>query len=130
MPLISLLLRGMFGTVQKCQCKETGELYAVKIVRKTTKAKEEVIREVQMMNQLHHQRLAQIHDALETSRQMFIVMELINGKELFEKVVQDENSLTETQCVHYLKQILNGVEHMHKKSIVHLDLKVRFGNGS
>lgn len=99
-------------------------MFAVKIVRKTTKAKEEVIREVNMMNQLHHNRLAQIHDAFETTRQMFIVMELINGKELFEKVVQDDNLLTETQCVHYLRQILNGVEHMHKKNIVHLDLKV------
>ena len=28
----------------------------------------------------------------------------------------------------YMKQILQGVEHMHKKRIVHLDLKVRDGS--
>ena len=112
----------MFGTVKKCQYNETGEMYAAKIVRKTTKSKAE---EVTTMNQLQqHKSIAQIHDAYETSRQMIIVMELIRGKELFEKVVQDENLLTEKQCVYYLRQILAGVEFMHKKKIVHLDLKV------
>lgn len=115
----------MFGTVKKCECNTTGEMYAAKVVRKTTKSKEEVVREIATMNSLQqHKSIAQIHDAFETSRQMIIVMELIRGKELFEKVVQDENLLTEKQCVYYLRQILAGVEFMHKKKIVHLDLKV------
>ena len=113
----------MFGTVQKCRCKETGELYAAKIVKNTSKARVEVEREVHMMNQLHHERLAQIFDAYKMRRELVIVMELINGKELFEKVIQDD-LLTEQQCAHYLRQILLGVEHIHKKNIVHLDLKV------
>ena len=48
----------------------------------------------------------------------------ISGGELFEKVCNDDN-LTEKEVVRYMKQILQGVEHMHKKRIVHLDLKVR-----
>lgn len=48
----------------------------------------------------------------------------ISGGELFEKVCNDDN-LTEKEVVRYMKQILQGVEHMHKKHIVHLDLKVR-----
>jgi len=114
----------MFGTVKKCASIETGEFYAAKVVRKTTKNKEEVIREVSTMNLLQHKSIAQIHDAYETSRQMIIVMELINGKELFEKVAQEDTLLTEKQCVYYLREILLGVEYMHKKKIVHLDLKV------
>lgn len=47
----------------------------------------------------------------------------ISGGELFEKVCNDDN-LTEKEVVRYMKQILQGVEHMHKKHIVHLDLKV------
>lgn len=48
----------------------------------------------------------------------------ISGGELFEKICNDDN-LTEKEVVRYMKQILQGVEHMHRKRIVHLDLKVR-----
>lgn len=114
----------MFGVVKKCRNKETGEYFAAKIVRKTAKSKKEVSREIAMMNQLHHKKLAQIFDAYETSRQMLIIMELIAGEELFEKVVKTEQTLTEMQVVRYMRQILYGVQHMHEKRIVHLDLKV------
>ncbi|XP_066917712.1 myosin light chain kinase, smooth muscle-like isoform X2 [Clytia hemisphaerica] len=121
--LLEELGKGMFGTVKKCQCTDTGVEYAAKVVRKTTKNKEEVVREVSTMNLLQHKSIAQIHDAFESKRQMVIVMELIRGKELFEKVCQEDTLLTEKQCVYYLRQILSGVEYMHKKKIVHLDLK-------
>ena len=49
----------------------------------------------------------------------------ISGGELFEKVCNDDN-LTEKEVVRYMKQILQGVEHMHRSRIVHLDLKVRY----
>ena len=50
----------------------------------------------------------------------------ISGGELFEKVVADDD-LTEKEVVRYVRQILQGVQHMHKQSIVHLDLKVSEG---
>ena len=64
------------------------------------------------------------------NKTVFIFLELfrrISGGELFEKVCNDDN-LTEKEVVRFLKQILQGVEHMHKKRIVHLDLKVRDGS--
>ena len=48
----------------------------------------------------------------------------ISGGELFERVVE-EDSLTESEAAIYMRQILDGLHHMHKKNIVHLDLKVR-----
>ena len=35
----------------------------------------------------------------------------------------EEDSLTEAEAAIYMKQILEGVQHMHHKNIVHLDLK-------
>ena len=118
--------RGSFGVVRKCRCKESGEHFAAKFVRKTTKSKKEVTREILMMNQLHHKKLVQIRDAFETDRQMIIVMELVAGEELFEKVAKEDCKLTEMQVVRYMRQILYGVQHMHQKNIVHLDLKVNY----
>ena len=49
----------------------------------------------------------------------------INGGELFERVVEDSDlTLTEYDCVGFLRQICDGVRFIHSKNIIHLDLKV------
>ena len=49
---------------------------------------------------------------------------MFSGGELFQKIV-DEDNLNEADAARYLIQVLQGVRHMHRKNIVHLDLKVR-----
>lgn len=114
--------KGKFGVVNKCRRKANGEILAAKFVRKTAASKKEVTREIEMMNLLHHKRLIQLYDAFETAKDMIVVMELVTGGELFEKVVEEDN-LTEKQVIRYIKQVLYGVQHMHRRHMVHLDLK-------
>ena len=52
-------------------------------------------------------------------------MEYLDGGELFERIVDDENELLESDCCFYLRQICCGLEYLHSKDIVHLDIKVR-----
>ena len=47
----------------------------------------------------------------------------VSGGELFERVVAEDN-LTESEAAMFIKQILQGLHHMHEKNIIHLDLKV------
>lgn len=48
----------------------------------------------------------------------------ISGGELFERVVADDFTLTEKDCIIFMRQICEGVDYMHKNLVVHLDLKV------
>jgi len=116
--------KGSFGVVKECVNLKTSLHYAAKFIRKTSKSKQEVLREVEMMNKLRHRKLVQIEDAFESRREMIIVMEYISGVELFEKIAEEETgNFTENKVIEYLKQILHGVDYMHKNDIVHLDLK-------
>lgn len=47
----------------------------------------------------------------------------IAGGELLERVIDDDYCLTERECVHFMRQIIDGVRFMHEKNILHLDLK-------
>ncbi len=47
----------------------------------------------------------------------------VSGGELFEYLAEKEK-VSEDEAVEFLKQILEGLRHMHEKQVVHLDLKV------
>lgn len=48
----------------------------------------------------------------------------IEGGELFERVISDDFVLTEKACSIFVRQICEGVEYMHSKNVLHLDMKV------
>ena len=75
------------------------------------------------MNELNHKRLVQLYDAYETSKNIVLVLELVTGGELFEKLTELEY-ISEHVVVYYMKQVLQGLKYMHQKQILHLDLKV------
>lgn len=55
---------------------------------------------------------------------MFSYFCSISGGELFERVVADDFTLTERDCILFMRQICEGVDYMHQNYVVHLDLKV------
>ena len=82
-----------------------------------------VLNEIDIMNSLNHKRLINLVAAFETSRQLVLVLELVWGGELFEKLTEEEY-ISEKDVTFYMKQVLQGVQHMHEREILHLDLKV------
>ncbi|KAK3082773.1 hypothetical protein FSP39_005075 [Pinctada imbricata] len=116
--------KGKFGKVFKCTEKSSGQTFAAKILRcRTSREKENIRQEVEIMNQLTHPKLLMLWDAYEAAKNMILVMEYVAGGELFDRVADEDLELTERDCVHFVRQICNGVQYMHTKSIIHLDLK-------
>ncbi|XP_014671846.1 PREDICTED: myosin light chain kinase 2, skeletal/cardiac muscle-like [Priapulus caudatus] len=116
--------RGKFGAVYRCKEKKNGRILAAKYIKTARPAdKKEVENEVALMQELQHPRLLQLYDAFDTGSEMILIMELITGGELFERVIDEEFLLTEKACVIFLRQICEGVSFMHSVNIIHLDMK-------
>ncbi|XP_034651036.1 SNF-related serine/threonine-protein kinase [Drosophila subobscura] len=116
--------RGKFGTVYKCRDKTNGLQLAAKFVPIPKREdKRNVEREVEIMNSLQHHLIIQLYAAYEYQKMMCVVLELIEGGELFDRVVDDEFVLTERVCRVFIRQVCEAMAFIHGNGIVHLDLK-------
>ncbi|XP_055507718.1 myosin light chain kinase 3 isoform X3 [Leucoraja erinacea] len=115
---------GRFGQVHKCVEKSTGLTLAAKIIKtRAAKQKEEVKNEIHVMNHLNHTNLIQLYDAFETKNDIILIMEYIEGGELFDRIIDENYNLTEMDTILFVKQICEGLQYMHQMYILHLDLK-------
>ncbi|XP_078054667.1 uncharacterized protein mylk4b isoform X2 [Mustelus asterias] len=115
---------GRFGQVHKCVEKSTGLTLAAKIIKaRAAKQKEEVKNEIQVMNQLNHTNLIQLYDAFESKNDITLIMEYIDGGELFDRIIDESYNLTEMDTILFVRQICEGLQYMHQRYILHLDLK-------
>ncbi|KAJ3261694.1 hypothetical protein HK103_004645 [Boothiomyces macroporosus] len=64
----------------------------------------------------------QIYDVYETSRELYLVLEHVEGGELFDYLVK-KGRLSESEAVQFFQQIIFGVEYCHRHLICHRDLK-------
>ncbi|XP_062064938.1 myosin light chain kinase, smooth muscle isoform X1 [Lepus europaeus] len=115
---------GKFGQVFRLVEKKTGKIWAGKFFKAySAKEKENIRQEIGIMNCLHHPKLVQCVDAFEEKANIVMVLEIVSGGELFERIIDEDFELTERECIKYMRQISEGVEYIHKQGIVHLDLK-------
>ncbi|XP_039609350.1 myosin light chain kinase 3-like isoform X2 [Polypterus senegalus] len=115
---------GRFGQVHKCTEKSSGLTLAAKIIKaRGSKEKEEVKNEIQVMNQLNHANLIQLYAAFESKYEIVLVMEYVEGGELFDRIIDENCNLTELDTILFIKQICDGIQYMHQMYILHLDLK-------
>uniref|UniRef100_W5N5S6 Myosin light chain kinase family member 4 n=1 Tax=Lepisosteus oculatus TaxID=7918 RepID=W5N5S6_LEPOC len=115
---------GRFGQVHKCIENSSGLTLAAKIIKaKSPKEKDEVKNEIQVMNQLNHASLIQLYAAYESKNDIILVMEYVDGGELFDRIIDENYNLTELDTIHFIRQICEGIQYMHHMYILHLDLK-------
>jgi 5'-AMP-activated protein kinase catalytic alpha subunit len=99
---------------------------AVKVLEKSRikdkKDVERISREIKILKQLHHPNVVQIYEIIETERDLFLVMEFVQGGELFDLIVQNQR-LPEKMACKYFQELISGIQYIHQLGICHRDLK-------
>ena len=117
---------GTFSKVKHGTDTETQQVYAIKIIDKAQLAKEhmeeQLKREIAVMKLLKHDHIVQLREVLQTQKHIYLVLEIIEGGELFDRIVEAKRFDEET-ARKYFQQLVLGVWYCHQQGIAHRDLK-------
>jgi len=114
---------GSYGTVTKGKNKNTGAVRAIKSIAKTQmKNIERFKQEIEIMKIMVHPNIIKLYETFEDHRNIYLVMELATGGELFDRII-DAGHFTEVQAAILMQQVLRSIFYMHENHVCHRDLK-------
>ncbi|OQE47410.1 hypothetical protein PENCOP_c001G05628 [Penicillium coprophilum] len=119
---------GEFGKV-KLGWKRDGSIQvAIKLIRRDTLGTNpsrlpKIYREIAILRELAHPNIVRLHEMVETDRHIGIIMEYASGGELFDYILNNRY-LKDNSARRLFAQLVSGVGYLHKKGIVHRDLKL------
>ncbi|KAF9278692.1 hypothetical protein BGZ68_008421 [Mortierella alpina] len=101
---------------------ETGKRYAVKVInKKLMEGKEHMIRnEIAVLRRISigHANILTLVDYFETLNNLYLVTELAEGGELFDRICRKGNYY-EHDAAHLVRTICSAVAYLHEQGIVH-----------
>ena len=117
--------KGGMGEVYRAKDSKLGRDVAIKVLpEEFSRDKERVDRferEARILAQLNHANIATLYGLEEHDGQRFLVMELVEGETLAERIARGPIPIDE--AIPLFVQITEGLEAAHEKGIVHRDLK-------
>ncbi|KAL4909778.1 hypothetical protein BDW74DRAFT_43587 [Aspergillus multicolor] len=119
---------GEFGKVKLGWKRDGSVEVAIKLIRRESLGSNptrlpKIYREISILRDLHHPNIVRLHEMVETDRQIGIIMEYASGGELFDHILRNKY-LKDNSARRLFAQLVSGVGYLHKKGIVHRDLKL------
>lgn len=103
-----------------------GETFAIKVINKESikqqNLEEQLKKEITILKMLKHKHLIALKEVLQTKSNVYMVMELVTGGELFDRIVSDKK-LAEPIARRYFQQLICGLQFCHENGVAHRDLK-------
>eukprot|EP00286_Rhodomonas_abbreviata_P015092 CAMPEP_0181318008 /NCGR_PEP_ID=MMETSP1101-20121128/16776_1 /TAXON_ID=46948 /ORGANISM="Rhodomonas abbreviata, Strain Caron Lab Isolate" /LENGTH=405 /DNA_ID=CAMNT_0023425447 /DNA_START=245 /DNA_END=1459 /DNA_ORIENTATION=+ len=144
---------GSFGKVKKATKKSTGETVAIKIIdKKLIGDVEDVMRytrEFAILANLNHKNIINLHEVTQNDMFFYVIMDIctgnlqdilnrdgilapldLNGEENGDEKQSNPTAksakkvFSEDVARGYFKQVVAGIEHSHKKNVIHRDIKL------
>ncbi|KAF9202078.1 hypothetical protein BGZ49_007747 [Haplosporangium sp. Z 27] len=125
--ILRVLGVGSFGKVYQVRKKDTGRIYAMKVLDKKQvieqKQVEHTIAERNVLIQaLQSPFIVGLKFSFQTATKLYLVQDFMNGGELFFHM-QNEGTFSESRARFYAAELVLALEHLHSCNVVYRDLK-------
>ncbi|KAK6726928.1 hypothetical protein RB195_004931 [Necator americanus] len=126
--LLKVLGQGSFGKVflvRKIRGRDTGQIYAMKVLKKATLKVRDRLRtkmERNILAHISHPFIVKLHYAFQTEGKLYLILDFLRGGDLFTRLSK-EVMFTEEDVKFYLAELTLALEHLHSLGIVYRDLK-------
>ncbi|SJL03512.1 uncharacterized protein ARMOST_06868 [Armillaria ostoyae] len=130
--------KGSSGRVKLARHSKTGQMAAVKIIRKSflfsrmesldnaeedaARLEQALQREIVIMKLVDHPNIMKLYDVWDTANHLYLILEHVQGGELFDYLCE-KGRLSPSEALRYFQQIIAAVDYCHRFNIVHRDLK-------
>uniref|UniRef100_A0AAY4EL89 Ribosomal protein S6 kinase n=1 Tax=Denticeps clupeoides TaxID=299321 RepID=A0AAY4EL89_9TELE len=126
--LLKVLGQGSYGKVflvRKIKGIDTGQLYAMKVLKKATLKVRDRVRskmERDILAEVNHPFIVKLHYAFQTEGKLYLILDFLRGGDLFTRLSK-EVMFTEEDVKFYLAELALALDHLHSLGIIYRDLK-------
>lgn len=114
--------RGKYAVVKNCSDNKTRKQLVAKLIKYEADTEKNTKQEFEIMATLKHDKLLTARDGFIVQKYVVIVMDRVEGKEVLE-FLAEKTTASEEDASLVIAQLVDALTYLHKKNIVHLDIR-------
>ncbi|XP_051143592.1 uncharacterized protein LOC127260008 [Andrographis paniculata] len=124
--LLTIIGKGAFGEVRICRDKTTGQVYAMKKLRKSEMLRrgqvEHVKAERNLLAEVDSNCIVKLYCSFQDEEYLYLIMEYLPGGDVMTLLMR-KDILTEDEARFYIAETVLATESIHKHNYIHRDIK-------
>ncbi|EGR29479.1 protein kinase domain protein [Ichthyophthirius multifiliis] len=124
--ILKLLGAGSFGKVLLAKKKDTGQIYAIKALKKKPliikKQLRYAVTEANVLKMCNNPFVLGLHYAFQTPNYLYLVLDYCKGGDISSHLAY-RRRFTEEECVFYIGELVLAIQYIHDQNVVYRDLK-------
>ncbi|CAA0841909.1 AGC (cAMP-dependent- cGMP-dependent and protein kinase C) kinase family protein [Striga hermonthica] len=125
--LLTIIGRGAFGEVRLCREKKTGNIYAMKKLKKSEmlsrgQVVEHVRAERNLLAEVASHFIVKLYYSFQDAEYLYLIMEYLPGGDMMTLLMR-EDTLSESMAKFYIAQSVLAIESIHEHNYIHRDIK-------